>query len=306
MSQLRARAFADESDLRAMYALIENARPRAWQRDYPNANDLRELLAAALVQHNTRVWHNANGTLVAYALIDESNNLCFDVLPAARSPELDAEIFAWGVHCLQQRAQNDNESVTLDATCRVENAERIAWLERFGFARQAVETIHMERALHEPIDAPTLPQGFSIRSVAGEHEAEALAELHRAAFGTDYMTTEKRLQWMRAPHYDAALDLVAVAPNGELAAYCFGSIDANENARAQRAVGWLDPLGTHPRYQGRGLARALLCYGLNLLRARGMDYAALGTSSENAAMQRAAFAAGFFVESKRAWFSKSI
>jgi hypothetical protein len=54
------------------------------------------------------------------------------------------------------------------------------------------------------------------------------------------------------------------------------------------------------------LARALLSYGMQLLRERGIEYAELGTSSENFAMQRAAFAAGFYIESTRVWYSKTI
>lgn len=306
MNGLRARAFAADKDVVALGALITQARPRAWQSDFPTPNDLREMLAAPVVQRRTRVWYAENGTPVAFALVDESNNLWFEILPAARNAKLDAEIFAWGMTCLRERRAEPDAADALDVSCRVEDKERVAWLEHFGFARQASETIHMERSLREPIDAPRLPHGFFIRTVVGETEAEALAVLHRAAFGTDYMTTEKRLVWMRAPHYDPALDLVAVASDGELAAYCFGRIDRDENARTGRAVGWLDPLATHPRYQRRGLARALLLYGLHLLRARGIEFAALGTSSENVAMQRAACAAGFSVASKRAWFSKSL
>lgn len=289
-----------------MCLLIAQARPHAWQGDYPTANDLRELLAEPTAQNCARLWHAANGAPVAFALVDEANNLVFEVLPAVRTSALDAEIFTWGANCLRQRNAANGEQNTLDASCRVENIERSAWLEQFGFARRGVETLHLERALSEPIAPPQLPEGFLIRTVVGESEAEALAALHRAAFGTAHMTAEKRLVWMRAPHYDPALDLVAAAPSGEIAAYCFGRLDPDEMARTGRAVGWLDPLATHPRYQGRGLARALLLHGLQLLRARGMDYTALGTSNDNFGMQRAAFAAGFCIESKRAWFSKMI
>lgn len=289
-----------------MGALIARARPPAWQGDYPTTNDLRELLAEPVVQKNTRLWHDADGALVAYALLDQANNLVFDGLPAKNSPGPDAEMVAWGVHWLQQRSAQTGGHNTLDASCRVEDTERIARLEQFGFTRQPNETLRMERDLRETIPPAILPQGFSIRTVTGTPEAQALAELHRAAFGTAYMTAEKRLEWMRAPHYDPALDLVVAASDGGLAAYCFGRIDPVEITRTGRAVGWLDPLATHPNYQGRGLARTLLLHGLQLLRARGMDYAALGTESRNIAMQRAALAAGYRVESRRAWFSKQL
>ncbi len=79
--------------------------------------------------------------------------------------------------------------------------------------------------------------GYTIRPVAGEAEAEALVALHRAAFGSEHMTAAERLTWMRQPDYDPALDLVAVAPNGSLAAYCFCAIQREENRLSGRNDG---------------------------------------------------------------------
>lgn len=56
-------------------------------------------------------------------------------------------------------------------------------------------------------------------------------------------------------------------------------------------------------HQGRGLARTLLYAGMRLLQARGATRAVLGTSSDNLAMQAAARAAGYRVESERIWLS---
>ena len=58
--------------------------------------------------------------------------------------------------------------------------------------------------------------------------------------------------------------------------------------------------------QSQGRARALLLRGLHLLRARGMDFAKLSTSSDNTAMQRAAWSAGFQQESATVWFEKPV
>ena len=96
---------------------------------------------------------------------------------------------------------------------------------------------------------------------------------------------------------------MAVAPDGSLAAYCFCAIYAEENRLSGRSDGVTDPLATHPAHQGRGLARALLCAGMRLLQARGATCAVLGTSSDNLAMQAAARAAGYRVESERVWLS---
>ena len=188
---------------------------------------------------------------------------------------------AWGIACARRQAEQSGGAAVLDTTCRAEDDGRIALLRRHGFTEEAVHTLRYARPLAEPIPEPTLPAGYTIRPVAGEAEVIALVALHRAAFGTEHLTAGERLTWMRASDYDPALDLVAVAPDGSLAAYCFCVIHQEENLLSGRSDGVTDPLATHPAHQGLGLAQALLCAGLARLRARGAERALLGTSSDN-------------------------
>jgi predicted N-acetyltransferase YhbS len=158
----------------------------------------------------------------------------------------------------------------------------------------------MTRSLSEEIPEPRLPEGFVIRSVIGLQEAEAIASTHRAAFGTDYMTTERRLAIMSTSEYDPSLDLVVVAPDGMIAAYCTCSVNQ------QKLTGATDPVATHPYCQRMGLTRALLLTGLHLLKKRGMQSAHLATSGDNLAMQNAAESVGFKMEHRTFWFSKEV
>ena len=97
-----------------------------------------------------------------------------------------------------------------------------------------------------------------------------------------------------------------VGPDGRLVAYCMCQIFPVENAQTGRNEGYTDPVATHPEYQGRGLAKALLLTGLRLLRECGVETPIMGMSSENEKMQRAAKAVGFCVESITAWFAKPV
>jgi ribosomal protein S18 acetylase RimI-like enzyme len=140
----------------------------------------------------------------------------------------------------------------------------------------------------------------------GKSEAEAAATLHRVAFGTDYMTTGNRLALMHTSAYVPEMDLVAVAPDGRLAAYTLGSINSEENARTGRKDGHTDPVATHPDFQRLGLARALLLTCMRMLKERGMETAKLGTGSDNTAMQKTAESAGFVIESRILWLRKPV
>jgi len=169
-----------------------------------------------------------------------------------------------------------------------------------------VRSLHLARPLCEPIPPPTLPAGFEIRTLKGRNEVEGWVQLHRAAFGTDHMTIEERLAMMSGADYDPDLDLVMTGPDGRLAAYCMCQIFREENGRTGRNEGYTDPVATHPEFQRRGLAKALLLTGLRLLQERGVETAIMGTNSENEKMQRAAKAVGFRVESATVWFAKPV
>jgi ribosomal protein S18 acetylase RimI-like enzyme len=293
-----SRTYSSLQDLQSIITLLNTARPVEQLTDYPNNVDLHELLQSAVTQANTCLWFE-DGQPAGYALVDEYNNLLFDCLP----DQLDAlgdEIIEWGLNRL------NSEAKSLDATCRESDAARIAFLERHGFVRTPIETISMRRDLDKPIADPVLAAGFLIRPVKGEEEVEALAELHRHAFGTDHVTAEVRRTWMRVPEYDPALDLVALAPDGTFAAYCMCSINSEQNQTTGDLAGRTDPVATHPHYRKLGLARALLCTGLRLLKERGMKAAVLGTGSDNIAMQNTAHSAGFYISHKKIWLGKTV
>ncbi len=200
---------------------------------------------------------------------------------------------------MKKRNAKTGQNETLDASFLVENTWQIALLQRSGFVQENLRSLHYARSLNEPIPEYPLPPGFSLRCVQGEDEVENLVALHRAAFGTENMTVEERLAIMRAPQYERELDLLAIAPTGELAAFCICGIE-NKN------ISYTDPIGAHKNYQRLGLGKAVLCAGLQILKQRGIERAELGTSSENIVMQQLATKLGFVVISESLWFSKKV
>jgi len=300
---MTSRMYAGADDLHLILDLLSGVRPAERIAGYPSPADLREMLCLPANQANTRLWFE-KGRLVAFALVDSYNNLLFEYQQAGL--DLEAEIVGWGVECVRRAPHEGEEPPTLDANCCEEDGDRIALLERHGFVRQPVRSLHLARPLREPIPMPTLPAGFKIRPLKGRDEVEEWVRLHRTAFGTERMTVEERLAMMSGPDYDPDLDLVMAGPDGRLAAYCMCQIFREENTQTGRNEGYTDPVATHPKYQGRGLAKALLLTGLRLLRERGVDTAIMGTSSENEKMQRAAKAVGFRVESATVWLAKPV
>jgi mycothiol synthase len=307
MTAFTNRPYTSDADLQAMIDLLVAVRPAERVVDYPSIVDLREMLDTSDVQANTSLWEDGNGQLVSFAIVRPIyGSLYFEIVPQACDDDLAAQMVAWSVERARNARRESEEPASLQMSCRDDNLERVALLERLGFVRQDQYTLHYVRPLDGPIPEPQVPEGFGIRHVEGEHEVEALVALHRAAFGTENMTVEGRLSWMHTPDYDPELDLVAVAPDGTLAAYVFCSVSGEENALTGRKEGYTDPVATHPEFQRRGLAWALLLTGFRLLKQRGVETARTGTGSRNVAMQRAARSVGYRAESKTIFFEKQV
>jgi len=91
-----------------------------------------------------------------------------------------SQIIAWAI---QQRRQDMPDTNTIRCQVREDALDTIALLRRSGFDQQDFCTLRMTRSLEQPISEPSLPDGFSIRPIAGEQEIGAYAALRSAAFG---------------------------------------------------------------------------------------------------------------------------
>jgi ribosomal protein S18 acetylase RimI-like enzyme len=297
MSQITSRVYEDDKDFQVMINLLKKIRTEEFINDSPTKVDIEENLANEEVRANTRLWFDGD-QLIGWAYVDDSQNLRWE-LDEKYTKAMGGEITTWGETCIR-KILVEGKASTLDTNCREDNVERLAFIRQHGFRQTETITVTLKRNLSEPIPEFKFPQGFSIRSVNGAVEAEAIASTHRAAFGTDYMTTENRLIIMNTSGYDPSLDLVAIAPDGSIAAYCTCSV--NEQGKE----GSTDPVATHPNYQRMGLAWALLVHGLRMLKERGMKTVTLGTSGDNIAMQKTAESVGFVLEHRFLWFEKVV
>jgi ribosomal protein S18 acetylase RimI-like enzyme len=285
--------FSGPDDQVAMIDLVR-ARPAERFDDFPGIIDLQEMLGLEEIRANTQLWVDENYGLMGYAILDDTRLICEMVPPAA--PDLFPRMVAWASEQLLVVPPVEIKQPALEMRCREHDTFWFDLLEKQGFDQREKVAVHMKRSLLIPLSEPVLPDGFIIRAILGEQEVAAHVALHRAAWGTENMTVEYRLSMMRTPSYDRTLDLVVVAPDGRLAAYAMCYISPEENELSGRQDGYIDPIATHPDFQRRGLAKALMAAGMKLLYTRGMETARLSTGSDNVAMQHAAAGAGFRVD----------
>jgi GNAT superfamily N-acetyltransferase len=128
-----------------------------------------------------------------------------------------------------------------------------------------------ERDLTE-VDQPVLPDGFRFRT-ADEAGPEAVVQAHVDAWAPSTYTAEGYQGVRQTATYRGDLHLLVEAPDGTMASSTIMWLDqANKTAE-------FEPVGTHPGYRRRGLARAMLLHGMQLARAAGatqMTVACLG------------------------------
>ncbi len=117
-------------------------------------------------------------------------------------------------------------------------------------------------------DLPTseLADGWALRALGGEAEANSRRAAAHAAFEStmpEAMHLQRYLDFMRSPVYMAERDLVAVDPEGKIAAFMVWWADIS-------GVAQIEPFGTRPEYHRQGIGRALMYHGLSEMVQAGM------------------------------------
>jgi mycothiol synthase len=137
------------------------------------------------------------------------------------------------------------------------------------------------------LDAPRVPDGYTLRTLRGQDDIPNRVEVHRAAFAPSQLTVEKYEIAVRQEHYAFERDVVVEAPDGSFAAFALCWLDPAS------ALGYFEPVGVHPDHQRRGLGRVVMRHGLRLLRAAGARDAMVFSLRANAASEALYRSAGF-------------
>jgi mycothiol synthase len=202
------------------------------------------------------------------------------VHPQHRGGDLEGALLQ---HCeteMWQRMQDEgSKETTISISVARCDKNRIHCLTALEYHLTKRESMMRRRSLLEPIPTSVLPEGFSIRSIAGEHEAALLAEVHNSAF-TPKWTAESYLGVMRSPSFKVENELVVVAPDGRFAAFLVYWLDPLSNS------GLFEPVGCHEEFRQRGLTKALMLEGMKRMINAGMTTALVGNKIGNEAASR--------------------
>ena len=210
----------------------------------------------------TFLWETAGGKLVAVLHAMWKGEAFVHVHPHYRSVELEDEMFAVAEQQLANVYSGEQRIYTL---ADEDDPLRREVLQARGYTWRDAPVYRWHRDLENPQIAARpeviAPPGYKIRSMGDESEFHARAWASWLAFhpgepdgGFDGGSWYANLQ--AAPLYRRDLDIVAEAPNGEIAA--FSTIFYDDVTRSAVCV----LVGTAPKHQRRGLGKAVIGEGL--------------------------------------------
>jgi mycothiol synthase len=288
---IASRSYAGEADLPAIVAMLHACETVDRLDESTTIVDLRLEFAMPGVDiaRDVRLWADSDGVLLGFGQMwfhdkaeDPDGFLWYKVHPAIRDGDLETQIVAWGEQRTREAAQERDVQLKFRAVAHASEPERMAFLERSGFVVERYFQ-RMARPLDTAVPVPQLPEGF--RLVEGPHDPAAWAALFNESFVDHWnhepWTAEKVQYWQGEPNYRADLDLVVLAPDDTLTAFCWGGLDPEVNAISGLQEGHIGLLGSRRGYRGIGLGRAILFAGLHALAAAGARSASLSVDADS-------------------------
>lgn len=218
------------------------------------------------------LWETQDGKMVAALTPESAGQAYMQIHPEYRTTALEIEMIALA----EEKLNIEHEGQK--AVCVWANPDdqlRMDILKQRGYVKWKWTEWQWRRDLDAPIPEPTMPEGYTIRSLGDEDEIPARSWASWRGFhpdepDEDYQGWEWYLNIQHCPLYRRDLDIVAIDPSGEIASFCTVWYDD-----ATRTA-YIEPVATVPEHLRRGLARATITEGLHRLQRLGATCVFLG------------------------------
>jgi mycothiol synthase len=222
------------------------------------------------------LWEDESGHLLGAVHPEGPGEAYLEVRPEFRS--IEPEMVAWAEAYLS--VDDGWEARHVDLWIDDDDEARRSMLTSCGYRMlDAGGWLRWLRFAETPPAEPDVAAPYVLRPTQPtESDYAGLANLLNRAFGRSIHTArEYRTFAENSPSFDHELNLVAVDPEGTLAAHAGITYDA-----ANR-YGIVEPVCTDPDHRRHGLAQALIVEGLRRLRGLGAEVASVETGDGAAA-----------------------
>lgn len=277
---LISRAYTDQ-DLELLQAALADWTKTAGDCGYCHTGYLPHLLYEKLRGRSladlVHIWED--GTKIGGFAINGLFDTSFLVFasPEIRGSEAELNMLESAYQTTRQyltTRQGSEKPVNTDVyNC---DSTRRSLLNQMGFIQRRVWDNITERQLTTTISVMPIPDGLKVRTATLDDYAE-LALLRNDAFGDDWTPEAFRDNVMQKPGYRPEQELVAVAPNGQIATSTVIRLDEINK------VGLFEPVGTRRAFQRRGLASTMMLRALSRMQMMGMRSARVEYDATNQA-----------------------
>jgi ribosomal protein S18 acetylase RimI-like enzyme len=277
------RACGGASDLPRVVELLLECAAAGYVDMELRSIELRTLLRSPqLDRRRTLLIEDDTGSLLAFAILWQGRYLGMLVHPRARGA-LETRVIGWAATRMRELA-GPTPAPDLWALCRSDDE-----LLRRVYQRGGFELVDTE---------------LQIRPLDPQRDLDEWLALYAGALGNRPAPLEKWRAYRDDPDYDRELDLVAIGPDGGIAAMCTCTIALAEARRLPVREGRTEPVAVRATDRGLGLGRAIVLAGLHLLRDRGMDVARLTTEPDSEVAHRLYASLGYRHIYEAHWYAR--
>jgi ribosomal protein S18 acetylase RimI-like enzyme len=247
--------------------LLNGLRERSWhvaRWDYWRWHGVENMGEGPLEQ-TVFLWETPEGEIAAVLNPEGRGDAFLQIHPAQRTLALERAMLDLAEERLSVEGGGRRR---LGVWAHADDPLRREELLRRGYSQGVEAEAQRRRTLDGEIPVVFLPAGYRLRSLGEEPELPARSwaswrAFHPSAPDSEYEGREWYRNIQRAPLYRRDLDLVAVAPDGEIAGFC--TLWYDDYTRS----GSYEPVGVRPEHQRRGLGKALMLEGLRRLQRLG-------------------------------------
>jgi mycothiol synthase len=250
--------------------LINDRRMLSWpvaRLDYWRWHGIMNLNDGSL-ESGVYFWETGDGQIAAMLNREGVGQAFLQIHPAFKTIDLEEQMITLAEENLRGASRRGGRSLWV--WTEGGDAQRQGILERRGFTHITdADEHHWRRNLGLAIPDNPVREGYRVQSLGDISELPSRSWASWRAFHSDEPDEKYDGDWswyqniQIAPLYRRDLDLVAIAPSGEVAA--FTTIWYDDVTRC----GYFEPVGTMPEHQRCGLARSLLCEGMRRLKRSG-------------------------------------
>lgn len=302
---IKIRNYSDDDFERYLKLQVESAQLGP-ERRYVSARTLKDDLGRPNFNPQTDLW---------VADLDEK---MVGSLSITREPEIGRALIGGCVHPLHRRKgiatrllTNALQSISAGgipvAQVSIPQADTAAknLLKRmnFTFIRYFLEMrLAIDRAR-----VPAIHNDTTTSRRLGTEETHLLTEIQNRCFADTWgfnPNTEDEIAYRLKMQSHSPQDVILTYQDDHPVGYCWTIMKAAENANRKEKIGLIHMLGVDPDYRQQDIGKVILCNGLNVLKANGVNIVELTVDSENSAARSLYALVGFKVYAKTEWYER--